>query len=77
MERRILPGTDRSVSVIGLGTWVAGGSMWGGSEPRLIAKAIEKALELGIDLIDTAPVYGFGRSEEIVGAALIDQGVRD
>lgn len=77
MERRILPGTDRSVSVIGLGTWVAGGSMWGGSEPRLIAKAIEKALELGIDLIDTAPVYGFGRSEEVVGAALIDQGVRD
>lgn len=77
MERRQLPGTDRTVSAIGLGTWVAGGTSWGGSEPRLIAKAIEKALEIGIDLIDTAPVYGFGRSEEIVGSALEEQGVRD
>lgn len=76
MERRKLPGTDREVSAIGLGTWVAGGSMWGGSEPRVIDKTIEKALELGIDLIDTAPVYGFGRSEEIVGAALEDRGAR-
>ncbi len=77
MERRTLPGTDRTVSAIGLGTWVAGGAMWGGSEPRLIARSIERALELGIDLIDTAPVYGFGRSEEIVGQALADQGARD
>ncbi len=77
MERRQLPGTDRTVSAIGLGTWVAGGTSWGGSEPRLIAKAIERALELGIDLVDTAPVYGFGRSEEIVGQALVDQGARD
>lgn len=77
MERRELPGTGRTVSAIGLGTWVAGGSFWGGSEPRLIAKTIEKALELGIDLIDTAPVYGFGRSEEIVGQALEEQGARD
>lgn len=77
MERRPLPGTDRTVSAVGLGTWVAGGTLWGGSEPRLIEKTIERALELGIDLIDTAPVYGFGRSEEIVGAALQAQGVRD
>ncbi|HEY0840071.1 MAG TPA: aldo/keto reductase [Vulgatibacter sp.] len=70
MERRKLPGTEREVSAIGLGTWVAGGTMWGGSEPRVIDKTIEKALDLGIDLIDTAPVYGFGRAEELVGAAL-------
>lgn len=77
MERRKLPGTDRTISAVGLGTWVAGGSMWGGSEPRLIEKTIEKALEVGIDWIDTAPVYGFGRSEEIVGRALAEQGVRE
>ncbi|AKU93133.1 aldo/keto reductase [Vulgatibacter incomptus] len=77
MERRKLPGTDREVSAIGLGTWVAGGAMWGGSDARLIGKTIEKALELGIDLIDTAPVYGFGRSEEIVGAWLDEAKVRD
>lgn len=77
MERRELPGTGRTVSAIGLGTWVAGGTSWGGSEPRLIEKTIERALELGIDLIDTAPVYGFGRSESIVGAALEALGARD
>jgi len=77
MERRRLPGTDREVSAIGLGTWVAGGAMWGGSEPKLIDKTIEKALDLGIDLIDTAPVYGFGRSEEIVGESLATRGARD
>lgn len=77
MERRNLPGTDRTLSAIGLGTWVAGGAMWGGSEPRLIAATIEKALEVGIDWIDTAPVYGFGRSEEIVGKSLVDQGARE
>jgi aryl-alcohol dehydrogenase-like predicted oxidoreductase len=74
MERRALP-DGRTVSAIGLGTWVAGGDAWGGSEPRLIAKAVEKAFELGIDLVDTAPVYGFGRSEEIVGRALQELGL--
>jgi aryl-alcohol dehydrogenase-like predicted oxidoreductase len=74
MERRALP-DGRTVSAIGLGTWVAAGDAWGGSEPRLIAKAVEKAFELGIDLVDTAPVYGFGRSEEIVGRALQELGL--
>lgn len=74
MERRQLP-DGRSVSAIGLGTWVAGGSGWGGSDARLIVRAVEKAFELGIDLVDTAPVYGLGRSEEIVGDALRELGL--
>lgn len=77
MERRKLGSTGREVSAIGLGTWVAGGFGWGGSDERLIAKAIEKALELGIDLIDTAPVYGVGRAEEILGRTLRELGARE
>lgn len=77
MDRRVLGGTGREVSVVGFGTWVAGGTFWGGSEPRLIAKAIERALELGIDLFDTAPFYGPERAEELLGETLAALGARD
>jgi aryl-alcohol dehydrogenase-like predicted oxidoreductase len=53
-----------------LGTWAIGGWMWGGSDERESIATIRSAVERGISLIDTAPVYGFGRSEEIVGKAL-------
>jgi aryl-alcohol dehydrogenase-like predicted oxidoreductase len=62
-------------SRIGLGTWAIGGWMWGGSDERESIATIRSAVERGISLIDTAPVYGFGRSEEIVGEALV--GIRD
>src|ERR1700674_3257224 len=62
-----IPGTSMRVSRIALGTWAIGGWMWGGSNERDAISAIHAALERGINLIDTAPVYGFGRSEEIVG----------
>ena len=62
-------------SRIGLGTWAIGGWMWGGSDERESVATIRSAVERGITLIDTAPVYGFGRSEEIVGKALV--GIRD
>jgi len=57
-------------SRIGLGTWAIGGWMWGGTDRRQAIDTILSALDRGITLIDTAPVYGFGQSEEIVGNAL-------
>jgi aryl-alcohol dehydrogenase-like predicted oxidoreductase len=65
-----IPTTRLKVSRIALGTWAMGGSMWGGTDRRESMATIHSALHLGINLIDTAPVYGFGVSEEIVGAAL-------
>jgi aryl-alcohol dehydrogenase-like predicted oxidoreductase len=59
-----------SVSRIGLGTWAIGGWMWGGTDVREAIETIRGAVDRGVTLIDTAPVYGFGRSEEIVGEAL-------
>jgi aryl-alcohol dehydrogenase-like predicted oxidoreductase len=70
-----IPRTELKVSRVALGTWAMGGWMWGGSDRREAIATIHAALNQGINLIDTAPVYGFGASEEIVGAAL--EGVRD
>jgi aryl-alcohol dehydrogenase-like predicted oxidoreductase len=69
-----IPKTQLKVSRVALGTWAMGGWMWGGSDQREAIATIHAALNQGINLIDTAPVYGFGVSEEIVGAAL--DGVR-
>src|SRR5271166_1765809 len=65
------------ISRVGLGTWAIGGWMWGGSDEAESIKTIQHAVDIGINLIDTAPVYGFGHSEEIVGKALADGGRRD
>jgi len=70
-----IPGIDTPVSRIGLGTWAIGGWMWGGTDEARSIETIRGAVQGGINLIDTAPVYGFGRSEEIVGKAL--EGIRD
>jgi aryl-alcohol dehydrogenase-like predicted oxidoreductase len=76
MEFTKIAGPDLRVSRIGLGTWAMGGWMWGGSEDAESIKTIHAAIDGGINLIDTAPVYGFGRSEEIVGKALARDGLR-
>ncbi|VVE30305.1 general stress protein [Pandoraea iniqua] len=70
-----IAGIDTPVSRIGLGTWAIGGAMWGGADDNASVATIRSAVERGINLIDTAPVYGFGHSEEIVGRAL--EGLRD
>lgn len=70
MEKVRFGNTDLEVSVIVLGTWVTGGWAWGGADEEESRRTILKALELGINFIDTAPVYGFGQSEEIVGQAI-------
>ncbi|MCQ9156299.1 aldo/keto reductase [Acidomonas methanolica] len=64
-------------SRIGLGTWAIGGWMWGGADEAESIQTIQSAVERGITLIDTAPVYGFGRSEEIVGKAIQEGKLRD
>lgn len=70
MEYISVPGTELQASRVGLGTWAIGGWLWGGTDEQDSINTIHRAVELGITLIDTAPVYGFGRSEEIVGKAL-------
>jgi aryl-alcohol dehydrogenase-like predicted oxidoreductase len=65
-----IPDTELKVSRVALGTWAMGGWMWGGADQRESVATIQAALHQGINLIDTAPVYGFGVSEEIVGVAL-------
>jgi aryl-alcohol dehydrogenase-like predicted oxidoreductase len=76
METFRIPGTKVVTSRIGLGTWAIGGWMWGGTDEVESIRTIHAALDRGITLIDTAPVYGFGRSEEIVGKALAEGGRR-
>lgn len=70
MEKRSFANTDIQVTPVGLGTWAIGGWMWGGTDEAQSIDTIHRAIDKGIGLIDTAPVYGFGRSEEIVGKAL-------
>jgi aryl-alcohol dehydrogenase-like predicted oxidoreductase len=76
MERIEIPGTSLASSRIALGTWAMGGWMWGGTDEAEAIRTIHEALDRGITLIDTAPAYGFGRSEEIVGKALAEGGRR-
>ncbi|TGB05139.1 aldo/keto reductase [Halobacillus salinus] len=77
MEKIKISDTSLEASRIGLGTWAIGGWMWGGTDEEQSIKTIHTALDKGINLIDTAPVYGFGRSEEIVGKALKQYGKRE
>ncbi|NIM02791.1 aldo/keto reductase [bacterium] len=79
MKTRRLGWTDLNLSAIGLGTWAIGGGKWkfswGPQDDRESISAIQRALELGINWIDTAAVYGLGHSEEIVGKAI--KGLRE
>ena len=77
MEHVEIEGTDLKLSRIGLGTWAIGGAMWGGTDAKASIRTIHAALERGISLIDTAPAYGGGTSEELVGEALSAPGLRD
>ncbi len=70
MEYRKLGNSDLKVSVVTFGAWAAGGWMWGGTERSEAVKAIQAGFDLGVSSIDTAPVYGQGLSEEIVGEAI-------
>jgi aryl-alcohol dehydrogenase-like predicted oxidoreductase len=70
MEYRKLGETDLKVSVITFGAWAAGGWMWGGNDDNDAIEAIKTAYDHGVTSIDTAPIYGQGKSEELVGRTI-------
>ncbi len=72
MRYRRLGRTGWPVSEIGIGTWGMG-SMWGPIDEREAVRALRRAIDLGVNFVDTAMVYGEGRVEELVGEALADQ----
>ena len=76
MKLADIPGTSLKLSPVAIGTWAIGGWMWGGTDEAESIATIRAALEHGINIIDTAPVYGFGRSEEIVGKAIAESRLR-
>jgi len=75
MKYSTVDGIETKLSQITLGTWVFSGDTWGGTDEHESLEAVHAALDSGINVIDTAPVYGFGRAETIVGKAL--RGKRD
>jgi aryl-alcohol dehydrogenase-like predicted oxidoreductase len=76
MELRKLGRMGPEVSVVGYGAWEAGGDMWGANESEeVVVEAMRAAMDAGMTWIDTAEVYGRGRSEQLVGRAV--QGRRE
>ena len=76
MQYRTLGKTNMSASAVALGTWaIGGGPWWGDSDDNQSIKAIQAAMDAGVSMIDTAPAYGWGHSEEVVGKAI--KGHRD
>ena len=71
MEMRPIGRSGIQASALALGCWaIGGGEWWGDNDDRMSVETIHRALELGINWVDTARVYGFGHSEEVVGRAL-------
>ncbi|WP_183578312.1 aldo/keto reductase [Mucilaginibacter sp. X5P1] len=70
MKYRKLANTDLLLSEVTFGAWATGGWMWGGTERKDAIDAIRASYSLGVTSIDTAPIYGQGTSEEIVGEAI-------
>ncbi len=75
METTTIAGVE--VSRIGLGTWAIGGQEWGAVPDDVAVATCLSAIEHGINLIDTAPIYGHGRAEEIIGKAIRAHGRRE
>jgi len=71
MELQQLGNSAVKVTPMAFGAWAIGGWMWGGADETAAIAAVKAAFEAGITTIDTAPVYGFGKSEELVGKAMV------
>jgi aryl-alcohol dehydrogenase-like predicted oxidoreductase len=70
MLRRELGSTGMIVTVVGVGAFAAGGWMWGGQDDEASARALHAALDAGVNWIDTAPIYGEGKADRVVGRVL-------
>lgn len=70
MEYQVLGKTNLKVSKISFGAWAIGGNMWGPQDDNDSIQALHKAIDLGVNFIDTAAVYGNGHSEKIIGKVL-------
>ncbi len=70
MEYRQLGKSDLKLPVISFGAWAIGGWMWGGTDDAAAVRAIQHGIDVGVTCVDTAPIYGFGHSEEVVGKAI-------
>jgi aryl-alcohol dehydrogenase-like predicted oxidoreductase len=70
VQQRRLGRSELEISTIGLGTWAIGGHMWGGQDDEASVKAIAAAVDQGVNWIDTAPIYGSGHAETVVGRAV-------
>ena len=77
MEQITIKGTSIKASRVGLGTYAMGGIMWGGSDKQESIRTVLASFERGINLVDTAPAYGAGLAEEIVGKAIAQHGDRE
>lgn len=77
MEYTQVSNLDLEITRVTLGTWAIGGWQWGGTDEQESIDTILKALNMGITTIDTAPIYGFGKSEELVGKAVKEFGNRE
>ena len=78
MEYRKIENSDLELSVLSLGTWAfGGGEWWGKQEDRDSVETLELALNRGLTTIDTAPVYGWGRSERVIGAFIKKRKIRE
>ncbi len=72
MQLKKLGNSDVHVTPIAFGAWAIGGWMWGGAEENAAIRAVRASYDAGITTIDTAPAYGFGKSEELIGRAMTD-----
>lgn len=73
MDFRRLGDAEMDVPVVVFGAWAIGGWWWGGTDDDLAVEAIQAGIEAGVTAIDTAPIYGCGHSERVVGAAVRDR----
>ena len=76
MKTRPLGASGLETPVVILGAWSYGGWFWGKADDATAIRAIHRALDAGMTAIDTAPAYGLGHSEEVVGAAIKDRPVK-
>ena len=70
MKYRSFGKSGWKISEVGFGAWAIGGDMWGPQDDRDSVKALRRAIDLGVNFIDTAQGYGKGHSEEIIGQVI-------